>query len=261
MSDGLSQRDAGSPELSVAIPAYNEEAVIEQTVSALAAALAPTGWRYEIVVADDGSTDGTWDLLGRLSARYPALRRVRNLADGGYGMAVKAALAASRGEAVIVAMADGSDLPEDVVAYGRAMLEDGYDCAFGTRFVDPARIKGYPPVKRVLNRLGNGLIAWLVGVAYDDFTNGFKGYRRHVLEGMQPLVSADFNLTVEMSIKAVLGGARYAVIRNGWRDREGGVSKFNLLRLGPRYLLTVAYCLMGHRLGRAGARTRPKPAV
>ena len=62
-----------------------------------------------------------------------------------------------------------------------------------------------------------------------------------------------------MSIKAVLSGARFAVIENGWRDRSGGESKFNIMKLGPRYLLTIVYCLLDNHLRRAGARPRQIP--
>ena len=118
-------------------------------------------------------------------------------------------------------------------------------------------MQDYPLLKKILNRLGNQLIAQLTGFRhYRDFTNGFKGYRRHVIESMAPLISADFNLTVEMSIKAVLSGASVKIVPNSWRDREGGVSKFNLGRLGPRYLATIAYCLLGNYIRKAGARER-----
>lgn len=210
--------------LSILIPAYNEEAVIVATVGGLMEALRHTGWSFEIVVADDGSTDQTWSILEALEEKYPCFRAVRNEGPGGYGMAVKAAINASFGDTVIVAMANGSDPPEDVVEYGRAMIEEGFDCAFGTRFTNPGRVSGYTPVKRVFNRMGNWLISCFIRCNYDDFTNGFKGYRREILNRIQPLVSADFNLTIEMSIKAVLSGARFAVIENGWRDRSGGES-------------------------------------
>ena len=258
----LAHRIAAQPpagtdiDLSIAIPAYNEEAVIEATVDALITALSPTGWRFEIVVADDMSTDRTWDLLQEIARRHPELRPIRNEEAGGYGMAVKAALRAGHGRAMIVAMADGSDLPEDVVAYGHAMLEGGYACAFGSRFGKDDRVTGYPPVKRVLNRMGNRLLSWVTRHRYDDFTNGFKGYRREVLAAMEPLVAADFNLTVEMSMKAVFAGASYTIIDNGWRDREGGVSKFRVFKLGSKYLLTILYCWLGAYLRHLGARPR-----
>lgn len=251
--------DESNFKVSVVIPAYNEEAVIEATVRALCSALEAAGMAHEVRVVDDQSTDSTWAILSRLSAEISAVTPVRNEGKGGYGLAVRAGLGSFEGDAVIVSMADGSDSPSDVVAYARA-LAGGFDCAFGNRFSGQTQIQDYPWVKKVLNRAGNMTIAYLTGYRhYRDFTNGFKGYRRHVVEAMNPLISADFNLTVEMSVKAVLSGASVQVISNSWRDRDGGVSKFNLGRLGPRYLATIAYCLLGDYIRRAGARER-KPA-
>ena len=241
--------------VSIVIPAYNEEAVIDATVTALAAAMDQSGLSYEIRVVDDGSKDGTWRKLEALAKSFPALRYIQNSGSGGFGLAVRAGLSTFDGDAVIIAMADGSDSPHDIVAYARA-LEDGYDCAFGTRFSGTTAVTDYPPIKRILNRAGNRLISMSTGCRYDDFTNGFKGYRRWVVNAMQPLVSADFNLTVELSIKAVQSGAKYKIIPNEWRNREGGVSKFKVARLGPRYLLTIAYCLIQAYLKEAGARHR-----
>lgn len=248
--------DTQQLKLSIAIPAYNEEAVILATLEALKQALTPQSWSFELVIADDGSTDRTWELLTAAAAKDDRIRPVKNIGPGGYGMAVRCALDAAEGDAVIVAMADGSDPPEDVVSYATALFEEGYDCAFGSRFGNPERVKGYPPFKRVLNRVANRIIAWLTGRNYDDFTNGFKGYRRATLEAMQPLVCADFNLTVEMSMKALQTGAQYKVIPNGWLDREGGVSKFNIPRLAPRYVAAILYCWLLGYLRQAGARPR-----
>ncbi len=242
--------------VSVVIPAFNEEAVIEPTVRALSNALDAAGLAHEIRVVDDQSGDSTWTILSRLCAEIPALKPVKNLGKGGYGLAVRAGLSSFEGNAVIVSMADGSDSPSDVVAYAQA-LAGGADCAFGDRFSGQTQVQDYPPVKKAMNRVGNLLIAYLTGYhQYRDFTNGFKGYRRHVVEAMTPLISADFNLTVEMSVKAVLSGASPKIIPNSWRDRDGGVSKFNMGRLGPRYLATIVYCVLGDYIKRAGARER-----
>ena len=105
MRSGAMKGRPSSIQLSVVIPAYNEEAVIAATVRALVEALRPTGWSIEIVVADDGSTDQTWTILEALAQEHPCLRAVRNDGPGGYGMAVKAAINASLGDTVIVAMA------------------------------------------------------------------------------------------------------------------------------------------------------------
>ena len=241
---------------SLVIPAYNEEAVIEATLDALASAFDAAGLAYELLVVDDGSTDATWDRLIAIKARLPALRAIKNSGAHGYGLAVRAGLARFDGDGVIIAMADGSDAPADAVAYAQALAR-GADAAFGTRFAGGGRVEGYPPLKRFMNRIGNRLISMLLRQPYDDFTNGFKGYRRWVIGAIAPLIAADFNLTVEMSIKAVQAGARYEIIPNSWRDRDAGQSKFNLGRLGPRYLLTILHCLLQDHLKRAGARTEP----
>ena len=239
--------------LSIVMPAYNEAAVIADTVRALAAELDRQDFAYEILVVNDASRDATETVLIELEQSFPHLRHVTNPGPYGYGCAVRLGLAQFRGDAVVVAMADGSDAPGDVVAYFRK-IQQGFDCAFGMRFGAGTRVEGYPRFKRLLNRAGNWLIARLVGSDYADFTNGFKCFSRAVIERMQPLVGAQFNLTIEMSMKAVLGGARFAVIPNSWVQREGGVSKFRLVQAGGLYLATIAYCLLQHRLARGGVR-------
>jgi dolichol-phosphate mannosyltransferase len=176
---------------------------------------------------------------------------VTNPGPHGYGCAVRHGLRHFTGDAVVVMMADGSDSPEDAVTYFR-QIRDGYDCAFGMRFGPNARVTGYPRFKRLLNRVGNRVIAWLVGSDYTDFTNGFKCFHREVIARIEPLVGARFNLTIEMSIKATLSGARVAVVPNRWIERAEGVSKFSVLSACWDYLLTIAYCLIQHRLARGG---------
>ena len=236
------------------MPAYNEAAVIEATVRALIAALSPQTFDWEILVVDDASGDATAGVLAKLEQGEARLRHITNRGRHGYGHAVRAGLADFRGDAVIVAMADGSDAPDDLVRYAET-LRDGYQCAFGTRFGPGSDVRGYPLIKRVANRIGNHAIAFMVGHDYTDFTNGFKGFRRDVVETMMlPLVCGEFNLTLEMSLKAVLGGATYAVVPNSWVERSAGQSKFRLLSLGGQYLMTIAYCLMDAKLKRGPSK-------
>ena len=233
------------------MPAYNEAAVIGATLRALIAHFEQQDFNYEILVVNDASRDATEAVLLDLEQTSPRLRHVTNPGPHGYGCAVRYGLRHFTGDAVAVMMADGSDSPEDAEAYFRK-IQEGYDCAFGMRFGPNSRVTGYPRFKRLLNRAGNKLIAWLVGSDYTDFTNGFKCFRSDVIDRIQPLVGAQFNLTVEMSIKAVLSGARVAVVPNSWIERTEGVSKFNVLPLCWLYLLTILYCLIQNRLARGG---------
>ena len=110
-------------------------------------------------------------------------------------------------------MADGSDHPEDLVRYHR-LLEEGWDCAFGSRFMPGAQVHDYPRLKLLINRLANRFIRFLFRHRYNDTTNAFKAYRREVIDTIQPLLSNHFNLTVEMPLKAIVRGHTYAVSRS-----------------------------------------------
>jgi dolichol-phosphate mannosyltransferase len=236
--------------LSVVIPAHNEEGSLDGTISALVTTLVAEKIPHEIVVVNDNSKDGTRDLLVKLSARFPSVRFVDNDPPNGYGFAVRRGLEEFEGDCVAVYMADASDLPQDLVRYYRTMVEQKVDCVFGTRWSDGGKVVDYPLPKRVLNRLANTFIQGLFVISYNDMTNAFKLFRREVIEGLQPLLSYHFNLTVELPLKAVARGYTYAVVPNTWINRKTGESKLKIKEMGSRYLFIVLYCWIEKTLSR-----------
>jgi dolichol-phosphate mannosyltransferase len=239
--------------LSVVIPAHNEAAVVGSTLDGLIRHLAAEDMDYEILVVDDGSSDGTAAVVARVAEADPGVRCVGNDGLRGFGHAVRTGLELYTGDAVVIVMADGSDHPRDVVRYQR-VLEAGYDCAFGSRFMPGAVVSGYPPLKRIANRLVNTAIRALFRHGYNDTTNAFKAYRREVIDQMQPLLSRHFNLTVEMPLKAVTRGFSYAVVPTSWTNRAAGESKLDLKEMGSRYLFIVLYVFLEHHLSRGDYR-------
>lgn len=235
--------------LSVVIPALNEEACIEPTLAAVLCRMRSEAIPFELVVVDDGSTDSTWAGIQRMAAQNPEIRAFRNEGRHGFGCAVQAGIRAARGNALAVMMADGSDRPEDLAAYYRK-LQEGYDCVFGSRFIKGGKVIDYPIHKLLLNRMANYFIAALFGYRFNDTTNAFKMYRRGVIEGMQPLLSPHFNLTVEMPLKAIVRGYTYAVIPITWQNRRKGVSKLKIQEMGSRYLFIVLYLWLEKHLSR-----------
>jgi dolichol-phosphate mannosyltransferase len=245
--------------LSVVIPAFNEEGSIAATVGALTATLDREAIDHEIVVVDDASTDGTAAAIARLAEADARVRYVRSPYTNGFGLAVRAGLEAFSGDAVAIVMADASDDPEDLVAYQR-ILEAGYDCAFGSRFMVGGSTADYPLPKLVVNRIVNLGIRALFGHGYDDTTNAFKAYRREVIDSVQPLLSHHFNLTVEIPLKAVVRGHSYAIVPVRWRNRTAGTSKLKLQEMGSRYLFIVLMTFLELHLSRGDYRRPGAPA-
>jgi dolichol-phosphate mannosyltransferase len=157
-------------------------------------------------------------------------------------------------------MADGSDSPADLVRY-HGLLEEGWDCAFGSRFMPGSKVVDYPRFKLTINRAVNAAIAALFGHGYNDTTNAFKAYRREVIETVQPLLSNHFNLTVELPLKAVVRGHDFAVVPISWTNRAHGESKLKLKEMGSRYLFIVLYAFLEKHLSRGDYRAgRPREA-
>lgn len=249
--------------LSIVIPAHNESESIRSTVDALSKTLVAHLIPHEILIVDDHSSDDTVAVLDQLMHDIPHVRWIANEYPNGYGYTVRSGLAAFTGDAVCIVMADASDDPDDVVAYYGKFIE-GYDCVFGSRFVAGARVNGYPGFKLTLNRLANAFIAVLFGSRYTDWTNAFKGFRREVIDGLQPLLACHFNLTVELPLKAVVRGYSYVIVPTNWYGRKAGVSKLQLKEMGSRYMLIVLYALFEKWLSRGDYRRRtptaPRPS-
>lgn len=252
--------NAAKTRLSVVIPAHNEEGCIASTVRDLNTQLVAAGIEHEILVVNDNSSDQTEPILLQLEQEIPSLRHVNNRPPHGFGFAVRAGLEAFEGDAVAVFMADASDRPEDLIAFYRKMEAENLDCVFGTRFHHDAKIVDYPKLKLVINRMANLFIQIVMGIGYNDTTNAFKLYRRHVIFGLQPLLSHHFNLTVELPLKSIVRGYRYGVVPNWWINRKSGESKLKIKEMGSRYLFIVLYCLIEKRLARGDYhRSKQRP--
>lgn len=226
--------------LSVVIPARDEAGCIASTIEDLHRVLSAESIPHEIVAVDDGSRDATWAILGELAARVPTLRPVQNPAPAGFGRAIVRGLDAMRGDAVIILMADASDDSRDAVRYWR-LLEEGYDCVFGSRFVPGGSVTDYPWLKLRVNRAANLFIRLLFGLRLNDTTNAFKAYRREVIDGCRPLIAPHFNLTVELPLKAIVRGFRWTVVPISWRNRRSGEAKLKIKEMGSRYLFICLY--------------------
>ncbi|HWA88137.1 MAG TPA: glycosyltransferase family 2 protein [Opitutus sp.] len=241
---------------SVVIPARDEEASLPDTVEDIYRTLTRESIPHEIVVVDDASTDRTWSVLQELKQKFPTLNPTQNAGASGFGRAVVWGLNHSRGDAVVIMMADASDSPADAAKYWR-LLNEGYDCAFGSRFLKGSEVIDYPRLKLLVNRLANFLVRVGFNLPLNDVTNAFKAYRRTVIDGCRPFLAPHFNLTVEIPLKAIVRGYSYAITPISWRNRRHGEPKLKIKEMGSRYFFICAYVWLEKYFSRGDYRKRP----
>ena len=188
--------------------------------------------------------DTTEEVLDLLQKEIPALQYFTNSDHPGYGMAVRLGLQKYSGDCVAIMMADLSDDPSDLVIYYKKMCQANLDCVFGSRFIKGGKIINYPRLKLILNRIANSLVKWIFRIPYNDCTNAFKLYRRDTIDGIMPLLSPHFNLTLEMPLKAIVRGYSFDVVPNSWTNRKHGVSNLRIKEMGSRYFFIFLYCLI-----------------
>jgi dolichol-phosphate mannosyltransferase len=239
--------------LSIVIPAYNESESITETITTLYNKLHSEKIEHEIVVINDNSKDNTLEVLAELGKNIPTLVFYTNAGPNGFGYAVRYGLERFKGDCVAVMMADLSDSPDDLVKFYRKMLE-GYDCVFGSRFINGGKVYDYPPFKLWMNRLVNTLVRLSFRLKYNDLTNAFKLYRKETIDGLKPFLAPHFNLTLELPLKAIVRGYTFAVLPNSWTNRKHGESKLKLKEMGSRYFFIYLYCLIEKYFSRGDFR-------
>ncbi|MGC3968227.1 MAG: glycosyltransferase family 2 protein [Pirellulales bacterium] len=228
----------GTLMLSIVIPAYNEEQNLPRTIADLQTALRAADIPHEIIVVNDNSRDGTERVAREIIREDASVRLVNRRPPGGFGRAVRSGLEVVTGDVVCIVMADSSDHPEDVVAYYRK-IEEGYDCVFGSRFVAGAKVVDYPKRKLIVNRIVNKTMQWLFWCPFNDLTNAFKAFRTSVIRESGPFHGSHFNITIEMSLSALIRRYNIAQIPISWTGRTWGSSNLRIREMGRRYLATL----------------------
>lgn len=240
---------------SIVIPARDEQDSLPSTVADIYATFSAENIPHEIIVVDDGSRDRTWAVLQDLKKTTPSLATVQNPGPHGFGRAVIYGMNAMKGDACAIMMADASDSPADAVRYWR-LLNEGWDCVFGSRFMKGGEVIDYPRIKLFVNRLANLLVRAGFNIPLNDTTNAFKAYRRTVIEGCRPFLAPHFNLTVELPLKAIVRGYTWTVTPISWRNRKYGEAKLKIKEMGSRYFFICAYVWLEKYFSRGDYRKK-----
>ena len=191
--------------LSVLVPIYNERATIERLLTAVASV--QTGLTLEILACDDGSTDGTRDILSRLS--LPGLKVIFMDENVGRGGVIKHLWTIASGEIYVHQDADLEYNPQDYIPLLQPILSGAADVVYGSRF------KGSIEKMRWLNRLGNVVMTaaarTLYGVNVSDLMTCYKMYRAALVEGLH-IRANGFDFEAEFTARLAQRGARFAEV-------------------------------------------------
>ncbi|MBV9232247.1 MAG: glycosyltransferase family 2 protein [Chloroflexi bacterium] len=205
--------------LSIVVPVMNEQQSVRPLFEKLSEQIEQLGKRYEVIFVDDGSTDNTFTELKKLYNEHPGIVRIiRFRRNFGKTPALVAGFSRSRGNVVFTMDGDLQDDPEEIPNF-LAKLDEGYDMVTGWKFprLDPVS-KTFP------SRIFNWLVSLMTGVHLHDINNGFKAYRREVIEDPHLKLYGDFHRFVP--VMAHWRGFRVAEIKVRHHPRKFGSSKF-----------------------------------
>jgi len=207
------------PDLSIVIPLYNEEESLPELVSWIERVCKENGYRHEVVMIDDGSTDSSWEVVKRLSQEYPAVKAIRFQRNYGKSPALYEGFKAADGNVVITMDADLQDSPDEIPELYNMIVKDGYDLVSGWKKVryDNAMTKNLP------SKLYNGVNRWVTGIKLHDMNCGLKAYRRKVIKSIE--VYGEMHRFIPVLAKnAGFNKIGEKVVQH--RARKYGVSKF-----------------------------------
>ena len=224
--------------ISVVIPAFNEEACIEETVREAVEVLREVPGEHEILVCDDGSKDATWSVLQRLRDEVPMLRALRHERNQGLAKAQETLVTASRGAYVFHIGADGEFAMSDMIAM-REALEGGFDICIGVR-----KEKDYTPWRKFASHSYNALVALLWGHHFGDL--GSIKMARGELWRRVPFRARSAFVNAERVLIAYRNGAKVTTVPAKHRSRRAGTSKF----AGPMQSVYALRDLVAFRLSR-----------
>ena len=227
-----------SLDISVVVPLYNERESLAELVAWIDRVARENNLSYEVIMVDDGSRDGSWQEIERLSALYPAIRAIRFARNYGKSAALYCGFEAAAGEVVFTMDADLQDSPDEIPEMRRMILEGGYDLVSGwkKKRLDPAG-------KRLPSKFFNFTARLVSGIKLHDFNCGLKAYRRNVVKSIE--VYGEMHRYIPILAKHA-GFKRIGEKVVHHYERKYGSSKFGMERMVKGYLDLITVSFMSH---------------
>ena len=230
-------------DISVVVPLYNEEESLPELVQWIDRVCKSEGLSYEIIMVDDGSTDGSWQVVESLKAQYcERIKAIHFMRNYGKSAALYCGFEAAEGEVVYTMDADLQDSPDEIPAMRKMILEEGYDLVSGWKR------KRYDPIgKRLPSKFFNWTARKVSGIKLHDFNCGLKCYRKSVVKSIE--VYGEMHRYIPILAKHA-GFKHIGEKEVHHQARKYGVSKFGMERMVKGYLDLISVTFMS-RFGRS----------
>ncbi|MBQ3172866.1 MAG: glycosyltransferase family 2 protein [Alistipes sp.] len=225
-------------DISIVVPLYNEAESLPELVAWIDRVARDNSLSYEIIMVDDGSTDGSYDVIEELRSEYPAIRAVGFMRNYGKSAALYVGFDMAEGDVVFTMDADLQDSPDEIPAMRKMILEEGYDLVSGWKR------KRYDPIgKRWPSKFFNFTARIMSGIKLHDFNCGLKAYRRKVVKSIE--VYGEMHRYIPILAKHA-GFRRIGEKVVEHHERKYGKSKFGLERMVKGYLDLISVSFMSH---------------
>lgn len=231
--------------ISVLIPVHNEEENVEILIHKIIKVFAYNNIKdFEIIIIDDNSTDDTGAVADDISGKNPAVRVIHRVGEPGVGRALKAGFKESKGNVIITLDGDLSHNPEEIPRI-LSQIYSGADLVIGSRYIQGGSYET-SFVRMVLTRTYNLTLKVLSQSEISDFTTGYRGMKRDILNSIQ-LLSNGFAIHPELHIKSLRGGFDVKETPIGYYKRKGGKSKLRYRKEGFGYIKVIQYAIKSRR--------------
>ena len=223
-------------DISVVVPLYNEVDSLPELTGWIDKVLKTNDFTYEVILIDDGSTDGSWELIEQLSRQNPCIKGIKFRRNYGKSAGLYCGFKQAEGDVVITMDADLQDSPEEIPDLYRMITEEKYDLVSGWKK------KRYDPVlsKNIPSKFYNWTARRMTGIKIHDFNCGLKAYRKQVVKSIE--VYGDMHRYIPVLAKWA-GFKRIGEKVVQHQERKFGVTKFGMERFirGPLDLLSVIF--------------------
>jgi dolichol-phosphate mannosyltransferase len=226
------------PGATIILPTYNERDNITLLINGVLDAVVPAP---EVLVVDDDSPDGTWQVVDELAAEHPTIRLIRRTDERGLTSAIRRGIAEARGD-VVVWMDTDLSMPPDKIPYLLDAMKDS-DLAIGSRYVKGGRDVGHSFVAQAFSRTINLFAGLLLGFTTTDYTSGFVAARREVFDHIT--LQGDYGeYCIDLLYRARKLGYRLKEIPYDCVERHSGESKtatnvVGFITRGANYVVTI----------------------